>query len=168
VILCKTREEAKAALELVKAWTAQAGLTLHAEKTRIADAQTDGFEFLGYRFQKGTKWPRDKSRKKLRENLKPLLKRTSGVSLQASIAKINPKLRGWFAYFKHCRRAHMSAVDGWVRNRLRGILRKRAGRRGRGRGMDNHRWPNAYFHKLGLFSLERAHVLTCQSMKMAH
>ena len=168
VILCRTMDEAKAALELVKQWTAQAGLTLHPEKTRIADAQADGFEFLGYRFQKGTKWPREKSRSKLRESLKPFLKRTSGVSLQTTIAKINPKLRGWFAYFKHCRRPNMTAVDGWVRNRLRGILRKRAGRRGRGRGMDNHRWPNAYFHKLGLFSLERAHVLTCQSMKMAH
>ena len=168
VILCQTREEALAALELVKAWTAQAGLTLHPEKTRIADAQTEVFEFLGYAFKGGSRWPREKSKKKLRESLQPYLKRTSGESLQAIIAKINPKLRGWFGYFKHCRRAHMSKLDSWLRARLRTILRKRHGKRGRSWGPDHHRWPNEYFHSLGLFSLERAHKLKCQSMKMAH
>lgn len=168
VILCKSKAEAEAALEGVRVWTAEAGLTLHPEKTRIADAQTEAFEFLGYRFDKGRKWPRDKSKQKLRDSLRPHLKRTSGVCLQASIARINPRLRGWFGYFKHSSRSSLRSVDQWVRMRLRSILRKRRGGRGRGRGDDHHRWPNAFFAAQGLFSLERAHERACQSMKMAH
>lgn len=168
VILCTTREQAEAALKTVEDWTAQAGLSLHPGKTRIADTRSEPFEFLGYRFEKGRKYPRDKSRQKLRETLRPRLARTSGVSLQATIASINPCLRGWFEYFKHARRSSLAAVDQWVRMRLRSILRKRSGRRGRGRGGDHQRWPNAFFARHGLFSLEAAHAKASQSMKMAH
>jgi RNA-directed DNA polymerase len=168
VILCRTPEEAEAALEAVRAWTAQAGLTLHPTKTRIADTQTQAFEFLGYRFDKNHKYPRDKSRRKLRDTLRPRLKRNKGVSLQAIIGSINPSLRGWFAYFQHARRTSHRDADQWVRMRLRSILRRRAGKRGRGRGSDHQRWPNAFFAKQGLFSLEQAHAVACQSMKMAH
>ena len=37
VILCRTREGADAALVLVRAWVAKAGLTLHPMKTHIGD-----------------------------------------------------------------------------------------------------------------------------------
>jgi RNA-directed DNA polymerase len=168
VVLCKTRQEAQAALEWVRTWTAEAGLSLHPEKTRLADTQTEAFEFLGYRFDKGSKWPRDKSKQRLREKLRPYLKRTSGVSLQTTIARINPSLRGWFGYFKHADRRGLRDVDHWIRMRLRSILRKRHGRRGKGRGKDHQRWPNKHFAALGLFSLEQAQIVACQSMQMAH
>ena len=45
VILCRTKEEAEAALETVRSWTVAAGLTLHPEKTRIVNAAEDGFDF---------------------------------------------------------------------------------------------------------------------------
>jgi RNA-directed DNA polymerase len=168
VILCKTRQEAQAALELVREWTEKAGLSLHPEKTRIADAVSEGFEFLGYRFEKGRKWPRAKSMKKLRESLKPHLKRANGHSLQQIIATINPTLRGWYGYFKHSRPSALYDVDRWVRVRLRSILRKRLGLRGKGRGADHQRWPNRFFADLGLFSLEQARKSVCQAMQMAH
>ena len=47
-------------------------------------------------------------------------------------------------------------IDKWVRMRLRSILRKRQGRRGRGRGRDHQRWPNAFFVAQGLFTLSAA------------
>ena len=50
----------------------------------------------------------------------------------------------------------LRGLDGWVRGRLRGILRKRAKLKGRGRGRDHQRWPNRYFAEVGLFSLENA------------
>jgi len=43
--------------------------------------------------------------------------------------------------------------------RLRSIKRKRAGRKAKGHGLDHHRYPNAYFAGLGLFSLEEAKKL---------
>ena len=48
VVLCRTESQAATALVGVQQWTAQAGLTLHPEKTRIVDAtQRGGFEFSG-------------------------------------------------------------------------------------------------------------------------
>lgn len=168
VILCKTEDEAKQALQTVQDWVAQAGLVLHPDKTRIVNGQLESFEFLGYRFDKGRKLPRPKSEQKLRESLRPYLKRTSGQSLKAIIEKINPKLRGWFGYFKHAEPSAMRKQDKWVRMRLRSILRKRLGSKGRGVGHYQKVYPNAYFAALGLFSLNEARKLACQSMKMAH
>lgn len=57
-----------------------------------------------------------------------------------------------------------SSVDGWVRRRLRSILRKRQKRKGNAKGNDNHRWPNSYFADHGLFSLKQAYELRRQSL----
>ena len=51
VILCRTAEEAQAALALVQAWVTENELTLHPTKTKVVDSRADGFEFLGYHFQ---------------------------------------------------------------------------------------------------------------------
>jgi len=166
VLLCRSAEEAQNALERVRAWCRDAGLTLHPEKTRVVDAtQPGGFDFLGYHFERGKKWPRKKSCQKLQDALRAKTKRTQGHSLAYIIADVNRTLRGWFGYFQHSHRYTFPALDGWVRMRLRSILRKRAGRKGRGRGADHHRYPNAYFAKQGLYSLATAHVQACQSAR---
>jgi RNA-directed DNA polymerase len=166
VILCRSKAEAEAALGQVQQWTGQAGLRLHPEKTRIVDATSrDGFDFLGYHFERGMKWPRKKSLGKFRDTIRGKTKRTNGQSLQAIIADANRTMRGWFAYFKHSHRTTFTGVDGWVRMRMRSILRKRHGRRGRGRGSDHQRWTNAYFAAHGLFSLVTAHAAARQSPK---
>ncbi|MFH1920256.1 MAG: group II intron reverse transcriptase/maturase [Planctomycetota bacterium] len=163
MIQCRSREEAERALALVQAWTAQAGLTLHPTKTKIVDAETDGFDFLGYRFVKHRRFPRRKSLAKFRDAIRAKTRRTAGRSLSMIVADVNRTLRGWFEYFKHSHRSTFPALDGWIRMRLRSILRKRQGGRGRGRGADHHRWPNAYFTEQGLFNLTTAHVLVSQS-----
>ncbi len=163
VILCRSAEDATRALAVVQEWTAQAGLTLHPTKTRIVNVQEDGFDFLGYRFIWDKRIPRTKSREKLKDTIRAETKRANGKSLPAIIAKLNPTLRGWFEYFKHSARSTFRRMDQWIRGRLRSILRKRAGRRGRGRGLDHHRWTIAYFDNLGLYSLEAARVLAHQS-----
>jgi len=167
VILCRSPEEASQALALVRDWTAAAGLTLHPTKTRIVDAKEDAFEFLGYRFEKsGTRrYPRAKSLRKLKDTIRAKTKRTSGKCLRAIIGSLNPTLQGWFGYFKHSSKTTFETVDGWIRMRLRSILRKRLGLDGRGRGADHHRWRNAFFAKHGLYSLKAAHTLACQSSK---
>ena len=163
VILCRGEQEAREALARVRQWTAQAGLTLHPEKTRIVDAtQRGGFDFLGYHFERGYRWPRKKSMTKLRDTIRAKTRRTNGLSLEDIIRWINPTMRGWFGYFKHSHKTTFKIVDGWVRMRLRSILRRRSGRRGRGRGRDNQRWPNAFFAAHGLFSLSAAHRAACR------
>jgi RNA-directed DNA polymerase len=162
VILCRSEADAQAALTLVAQWVNDNGLTLHPTKTKIVDARTDGFDFLGYHFLGVKHWPRNKSVQKLKDNLRPKTKRTRGDSIEFIVADVNRTLRGWFAYFQHSRPWIFPRVDRWVRGRLRSILRKRCKRRGRARGQDNLRWPNAYFAKIGLFTLETAHQLACQ------
>jgi len=168
VVLCRSREEAGKALETIREWMAGAGLTLHPEKTRVVDMNPadSHFDFLGYRFKRTKrgrmmKLVRPKSLRKLRESIKPRIKRTSGRSMEAMVAELNRKLRGWYGYFKHADPNVMQTVDGWIRMRLRSILRKRRGLRGRGRGRDHQRWPNRYFVGLGLFCL-----LDAQSSEM--
>jgi RNA-directed DNA polymerase len=163
VILCRTREEAERALALVQAWTTDHGLVLHPTKTRIADAVIDGFEFLGYRFVKHRRFPRRKSLDKFKDAIRGKTRRANGHSLHFIITDVNFTLRGWFEYFKHSYRTTFADLDGWVRMRLRSIMRKRAGLRGRGRGADHQRWPNRFFSKQGLVSLQTAHALTSQS-----
>jgi len=163
VILCQTAEDAQRALEQVQQWTAQAGLTLHPTKTRIVDSRTDGFAFLGYHFQGDTRRPREKSLKKLQDTVRAKTKRTNGESLPMIIASLNPTLVGWFAYFKHSHKYVFTKLDGWIRMRLRSLLRKRHGLRGRASGADNHRWPNKYFARHGLFNLTTSHALARQS-----
>jgi RNA-directed DNA polymerase len=163
VILCRSRREADAALEQVKRWVADNGLRLHPDKTRIVNEAQEPFEFLGYRFERGRRWPRQKSLGKLKEAIRLRTKRANGQSLPQIIHSVNPVLRGWFGYFKHSYQTVFPSLDGWVRMRLRSILRKRRDRRGPGRGSDHQRWPNRYFAALGLYSLQTAHERACQS-----
>jgi RNA-directed DNA polymerase len=164
VILCRSQEEAERALELLRALMQERKLRLHPVKTRIVDAtQRGGFDFLGYHFERGYRWPRKKSIQKLRGAIRAKTRRTNGKSLAAIIADINPVLRGWFQYFKHSHTTTFPAIDGWIRMRLRSILRKRRGGRGCGRGCDHQRWPNAYFQAQSLFTMTEAHALLRQS-----
>jgi RNA-directed DNA polymerase len=163
VILCKTREEAERALALVQCWIAENELTLHPTKTKIVDARTEGFDFLGYHFRGDLRVPRTKSLKKFKEAVREKTKRANGHSLRCLCARLNVQLRGWFTYFRHCRSSLFRILDGWIRGRLRSILRKRNKRRGRGRGKDNQRWPNRFFDELGLYSLKAAHGRFVQS-----
>jgi RNA-directed DNA polymerase len=167
VVLCRSPQDAAAALAVVQQWTAQAGLTLHPTKTRLVDAQEDGFDFLGYRFQAGRRWPRTKSMKKLKDTIRAKTRRTAGHSLPTIITDVNRTLRGWFEYFKHSYHPTFRIVDGWLRRRLRSLLRKRLGRKGISRvhGADHQTWPNAFFTRHGLFSLQEAHALARQSSR---
>jgi RNA-directed DNA polymerase len=161
VILCGSAAEAQAALAEVRAWVAEAGLTLHPEKTRIVNANTPGgFDFLGYHFERGMKWPRTKSLKKLRERVRAKTSRLDGRSLKAIVTDVNRTLRGWYGYFQHSKVNVFETVDGYVRHRLRRLLEKRRGRTLQGKGVSHHRWPNPWFAQRGLLSLTAEHAWT--------
>jgi len=159
VILCRTEEEAMAALRQVEAWVADNGLTLHPDKTRIGDSLQpgQGFEFLGYRFEAGRRFVRKKSLKTFKDKVRAKTGRSRGVSMSRIIAELNPMLRGWFGYFKHAVPSEFRLLDGFIRRRLRAILRKQEKRPGFGRCFDDHhRWPNVFFADQGLFTLSTA------------
>lgn len=172
VVLCRSQEEATDALNKLKGWMEEAGLTLHPDKTRTVEMNLSDshFDFLGYRFKRTRRGRlirliRPKSLKKLRETIKPRTKRNNGKSMETIITDINRTLKSWFAYFKHVHPSELGEIDQWLRMRLRSILRKRRGGRGRGRGRDHYRWPNRYFTGLGLFCLLDAQVTEIASLQ---
>ena len=159
VVLCKSREEAAAALADITAWVAENGLRLHPDKTHVGDCRLpgQGFEFLGYRFEAGRRWVRKKSLTRLKDRIRERTRRTRGESLERIIASLNPVLRGWFAYFKHAHPATFIALDKFIRRRLRAILRKQEKRPGFGRcRADHQRWPNVFFAQAELLALHTA------------
>lgn len=163
VVQCQTREEAEAAMERIKEWSQEQGLTIHPEKTRIVDAtQPGGFDFLGYHFEQGKKWPRAKSLRKFSESIRECTKKTNGNSMEGIIAKLNPRLRGWIGYYRHSVPYVIKNLDGRIRRRLRMILLKRSKKRGEPNGWANRIWPNAHFEQLGLFCMSEDANLNCQ------
>ncbi len=166
VILCRTREEADAALAEVRAWVSENGLALHPEKTHVGDCRQpgQGFEFLGYRFEAGQRHVRQKSLNKFKDSIREKTRRTRGDSLACAVKDLNPLLRGWFGYFKHAHHTTFGKLDGFVRRRLRAVLRKQEKRPGRGVcRADHQRWPNAFFAEAGLFALHTAWLSARQS-----
>jgi RNA-directed DNA polymerase len=157
VILCESEAQAQEVLEELRQWVAGAGLILHPTKTRIVDAtQRGGFDFLGYHFERGYRWPRQKSLGKFKDTIREKTGRLRPESLKTIIEEINPSIAGWYEYFRHSIGNIFPPLDGWVRQRLRSILRKRHKLQGRSRGRDHQRWPNAYFAELGLISMALA------------
>ena len=156
VVLCRDEAEAASVMAYLREWTVAAGLTLHPTKTRVVNAgRGEGFEFLGWHFQSGRKWPRKKSVQKLQETVREKTPRTSGMSLSATIERLNRSLRGWHGYFKESVSYALRWQDQFVRRRLRAMLRKRNKRPGSGRTWKDHQeWPIRWFAKHGLFSLE--------------
>ena len=139
----------------------EAGLTLHPEKTRIVDAsQPGGFDFLGYHFERGWKWPRKKSLQQLKARIREKTPRLDGRSWEEIVRDVNRTLHGWYGYFQHSKGNVFAPVDGYVRRRLRSLLEKRRGYTRQGKGRAHHRWPNQWFAKQGVLSLVALHEYT--------
>ena len=173
VVMCRTAEGASSALEAIREWVAKVGLVLHPTKTRIVNMAEPRsyFDFLGYRYVRNWRdsnkiyeFVRPKSLAAFRDRVRMFSKRLNGASLKEIIENLNRGMRGWFEYFYRVHAHMLRDLDQWVRGRLRRILAHRRGRKGFGRGLDDHRrWSNSFFDKLGLFSLAAAQVEMGQS-----
>ena len=163
VVLCRSQSEAEEALWLITAWVAEAGLTLHPTKTKIVDSRVRSFAFLGYSFRGNKIYPRRESLAKMKARIKELTPRKRSGSVELIAAELNRVLVGWFGYFRHCRWTIYKDLDAKIRSRLRRLLLKRH-RKNPERLPRQHRWPNAYFAKAGLYSLREAHFRFAQSV----
>lgn len=170
VILAQSQEDAHKALVIAKAWMEENQLTLHPDKTQICCLNNEGesFQFLGYVFinYKGKlkRWVRNSSLKKLRDKIREKTKRMCGKSIKDVIKSLNPTLKGWFNYFKHADKWTFVSIDGFIRRRLRSILRSQEKRPGFGISPeDSQRWPNIFFANLELFTMKTQHTLIVAS-----
>ncbi len=155
VVVCRTREDAEAALEWVhQILEGQLGLRLHPEKTRVVHI-TERFEFLGFRFWQDDRGlrlqPRARAVQALRDKVHWITRRRQPRRVDQVVGLLNPVLRGWWRYFRigDLRRLGWR-LDRWVLRRLRAYMAKRW------RTANWRRYPDPFFYRrLGLHSLQR-------------
>ena len=143
VVVCRNREAAQQALDLVAGFLRRLKLNLHPRKTRVVDMGRDGFDFLGFHFHKRPSrrtgrlvpyaWPSQKAMKTVREKIRQQTERTRlRVDLKELVAHLNRIIRGWRAYFSIGNSTKkLSDLDRYVWLRLWRFLKKRRGSRGR-------------------------------------
>ena len=57
---------------------------------------------------------------RFKNSIREITKRNRGVSFEQIISELNPKLRGWFEYFKHTKSKRLfRELDAWIRRKLR-------------------------------------------------
>jgi RNA-directed DNA polymerase len=138
-----TRGFAQEAFTVLKDVMTRIGLTVNETKTKLREARTERFDFLGYTF--GPYWdrrtgrrypgagPSAKSRKRLKGKVHALTVPGNRQPWEEVRDQLNAMLEGWQAYFNYgtLKRAY-SELNWYVANRVRHFLRRRHKVRSRG------------------------------------
>jgi group II intron reverse transcriptase/maturase len=144
VIVCRTKQEAERALEMVRRIMAKLKLTLHPTKTRLVELSSEGFEFLGFHFHKRKDrktgkilpffWPGQKAMKAVRSKIRQITGYSrKRLPMEKIVGDLNPVVRGWRNYFSVGNSTkQLKALDHyvWLRTR-RSFLAHYQGTRGR-------------------------------------
>jgi group II intron reverse transcriptase/maturase len=149
VVVCKDRKQAEAALALVKEVMTELGLSLSAEKTKIA-SYGKGYEFLGFRLSSKSRTMRSKSLEKFQTKIRQITRRCNNLD-DGVIEKLNQVIRGTANYFatdfSTCIKLYQK-LDKWIRMRVRSMKFKRKST------FDNYRLRQGSFDKkLGLLKM---------------
>lgn len=142
VIICRTRQDAETALQMVKQIMTILKLTLHPTKTRVVDLGQDGFDFLGFHFHKKKSkksnkllpynWPAPKAMKVVRSKIHLITERMRLSNPLSEVIKfLNRVIRGWRNYFRigNCT-LKFQQLDRYVRYRLEQWVQSKQGSRG--------------------------------------
>ena len=169
--MCDTKAACEQAEQRIRDIFARLGLELHPEKTRRLDLTWGraGFDFLGCHLHKRfsgriweqtrtrryylQRWPSRRAMYRIRQRVKACTPHSAiHRDLRETIARLNPVLRGWGAYFRTGNAAiKFGQVDDYVARRLKRLLLKRHSRHMRpGQAA---RWTLDFFHALGLYRL---------------
>ena len=143
VIVCRSREAAQRARELVAVFLGRLQLALHATKTCVVDMAGEGFDFLGFHFHKLPSrrtgrlapyaWPSQKAMKTVRAKIRLLTdRRCLYVALPELVGALNRIIHGWRAYFSQGNATKKLAdLDHYVLRRLWCFFKHRRGSRGK-------------------------------------
>jgi RNA-directed DNA polymerase len=138
-----SRRQAREAHEVLKDVMTRIGLTVNETKTKLREAMSERFDFLGYSF--GPYWdrrtgkrylgagPSAKSRQRLKAKVRALTLPSNVLPWWAIRDGLNSMLYGWQNYFSYGTRSRAySDVNWYVANRVRHFLRRRHKVRSRG------------------------------------
>jgi RNA-directed DNA polymerase len=168
LVLCRSRQQAQAALARLRELLAELGLEPKEAKTRIVELVVggEGFDFLGFhhrmvrsrgvRGRRGVeflaRWPSDRAMRRARERIGQLTIRSRLLlPVEAVVEDLNRFLRGWAGYFRYGHSAvRFAKIEDYARDRLALFIGKRHKRgRGFGRSVVSYLSPN----RCGLLSL---------------
>jgi len=169
VVMCRSRQQAEAALGQLKVLLAELGLEPKAAKTRIVHLVEDGegLDFLGFHHRwvraegrtagKGVaflaRWPADKAMQHARDRIRELTdRRRVLLPVKYIVEEINRFLRGWVGYLRYGNSTrHFEKIRSYAFMRIAGFIAKKH-RRSRAFG----RWVIAYAsaNQLGLIRLD--------------
>lgn len=134
VACCHSRQQAEQVKARLAEWLEPRGLVFNEDKTRVVGLE-DGFDFLGFnlrRYRRGNQpgklliKPSTEAVRRIRKRLSDEARRLRGSNARAVIARLNPIIRGWAAYYRgvvssklfHKLDAHMWwLVYRWARHR---------------------------------------------------
>jgi RNA-directed DNA polymerase len=169
LVMCRSREQAGAALKRLRGLLADLGLEPKEAKTRIVHLTVggEGFTFLGFHHQMVrsparpgkrqvtflARWPADKAMQHARDRLRELTDRSRlRVPAEWVVQEMNWFLKGWAAYFRYGNSARRFSQLQWYAGMRLGLFVASRHRRGRGFG----RWVTgvASPDRLGLVSLD--------------
>jgi len=105
VVCCHTQSQAQQVKAELAGWLAPRGLAFNEDKTRIVHLEAEGFDFLAfnvrrYRNNKLLIKPSPTAVKRLRKRLATEMRALRGSNAAAVIARLNPIIRGWAAYYR--------------------------------------------------------------------
>ena len=175
VVHCRTKQEAQVVLAALEKRFTECGLELHPEKTRIVyckddrrtgDHQYTSFDFLGYTFRPRsvknqkqgslfvgfTPAVSNSALKAMRSEIR-WFRRRSDFSLSEIARLLNPKLRGWMAYYGRYYPSAMYVVwrhfnttlVAWAMQKFKS-LRRRKTQAGRFMERIAERDPSLFYH----------------------
>jgi RNA-directed DNA polymerase len=159
VVLC--RSNAQAVHDRIAVWFGRIGLMLNPKKTRVLNAWSTPFTFLGYTFgvqyTGGTRrrhlgvTPSKTAIERFREKVREELRSGNQQPMEEVVRVLNRRIRGWAGYFSYGRisRARHD-LDRYVEERVRAFLRRRSKMLGRGTRRYNRDFIR---HQLGVVSL---------------
>jgi RNA-directed DNA polymerase len=129
-------------------------LRLEVNREKSAVSRPWDLKFLGYSMtteRRARLKVSPQAYKRLKQDLRELLRRGRGQSLARTIEELNQKLRGWINYFCLCEVKNIfEELDGWIRRKLRCIIwrqwkrRRTRARKLMKRGLTEvHAWKSA-------------------------
>ena len=103
VVLCHSQEQAVRVKAQLAEWLAPRGLAFNEYKTKIVHL-SEGFDTLGFNVRRYNRKllikPSKAAVRRLRERLAAEMRTLRGGNAMAVIAKLNPIIRGWAAYYR--------------------------------------------------------------------
>ena len=175
---CASREEAEQVKDRLAGWLAPRGLVFNEDKTRIVHLD-DGLDFLGFNIRryrgKLLIKPSKAALRRHRERLAAEMRSLRGANSSAVLARLNPIIRGWSAYYrtavsseafaklddqmwtltyKWARHSHSNKSKYWIIDRYFGTFNKSRrdrwvfGDRDSGAYLLKHAWTKIVRHQM--------------------